>query len=132
MKKYLQRSKYYWRARSVWQRAGLAWRVFRGRPAVDDGYDLRCAAAQADGMYGLEYITPEGIKDYFISEYSTAHPRLDVWAARACARVANKWDGSGHVQDAAYNWARGLICKYAADEGAPLTEIGADAESEDA
>lgn len=117
----IRRSRAFYRWRSRINRWRLAWRYATGNLTEDDAYTLSWESHDITGCYPLEWVSVEGVLESALCNWED-HPRLREYAEQAARRVYSKWDSSGHVTDAAHDWAVDLIREYAADDGVELTE----------
>jgi hypothetical protein len=108
-----------WRVRRLKHRAYLGLQYARGRLTSDQAHALRYECQQISGCYPLETIDAESTLEAFRDCYGD-HPELPRLVRDACARVGDKWSSSGHVTDAAQDWAFDLVHEYAAAEGIML------------
>lgn len=113
-----------WALRSKAQHLRRAWRYFRGTLTRDDAFWIISDCERVAGLYGLEHINAENVLEQARDRWGE-NPALADLVDEAVARVGSKWSSSGHVTDAAEDWAFDLIEEYAERDGIELVEVDA-------
>lgn len=111
-----------YRARHAMERAGRAWRYFRGSMTPDDAHMLVYEAEHVSGCYSLEGFTVDSVIEDAQERWGDV-AGLEGWAKDAAARVSSKWDSSGYASEAARDWALNLVEDYAKADGVALVEV---------
>jgi hypothetical protein len=104
-------------------RSGRVWRYACGKSTLDDNWAFYREVEESTGWWTLESLDESAVLERAIEMYGE-QPGLDALVSDACARVAHRWDSSGHTRDTAQDWAFDLIRQNASDYG---VDISADA-----
>lgn len=116
-----------WRLRVNVQRVRHGLKYALGRLSQDDAQWMFCALQHTTGWYPLSILSVDDVLAQAAERYEIT-PQIEGFAASACARVHNKWSGTGDDVSAAEKWAMDLIRDYAASEGIVLRDLSDDAD----
>lgn len=115
-------SAYIYSARLLAARLGRAFRYAMGRTTEADASTMYCEMERITGWYALEMIEVDSFLADVREDYAD-HPAFPELAARAVARVGQKWESNGDLTSAARDWARDLFKDYAQAGGIELHEL---------
>jgi len=113
-----------WRWSRVGRRAaqfGRGWRYATSRLTRDDALEMLWDSEQVAGLFSLESFDQESVLES-ATERCGEHAALPDLVARACRRVASKWNSDGETRGAAEDWALDLVAEYAAADGIELKD----------
>jgi hypothetical protein len=110
----------YWRLRDTTRRCRTALAYARHRMDSNQANAIIFDCQAAAGWYPLEILSVDGCLQTALDVYWQYHPELESLVQSACARVASKWESTGHARDAAADWALDLIPEYAEARGITL------------
>ena len=110
----------YWRLRHTARRYRHALAYARHRMDSNQANAIIFDCQAAAGWYPLETLSVDGCLQTALDVYWQYHPELESLIQSACARVASKWESTGHARDAAADWALDLIPEYAEARGITL------------
>jgi hypothetical protein len=117
-----------WRIRHKIRRYRGAVAYARNRMDMSIANDIIFDCQAAAGWYPLETLSVDSCLQTALDVYWQYHPELGSLVQSACARVASKWESTGHARDAAEDWALDLIPEYAEARGITLSSRDDDLE----
>jgi hypothetical protein len=112
-----------WRLRQTVRRYREAIAYARNRLGMTLANDIIYNCQAAAGWYPLETLSVDSCLRTARDVHWNDHPELESLVQSACARVASKWESTGHAADAAEDWALDLIPEYASARGITLTRL---------
>jgi hypothetical protein len=110
-----------WRLRDQYRRYREALAYARNRMTASQANGIIYSCQAAAGWYPLETFSVDRCLQTARDCHWQDHPVLESLVRSACARVADKWESTGHAADAAEDWALDLVGDYAAARGIHLT-----------